>query len=94
MDLSPLVSNIAEFSIRELMDFPYQIDVDGSDVIKPYGFAFEELGLVRDGSKEGRPREKGYHVAGVVGYCRNGTVAPPVADAVLDVTERLRIALP
>ena len=76
LDLSPLASNVARFSLRELMDFPYQIDVDESDVVKPYGFAFEELGLVRDGSKEGRPREKGYHVTGVVGYCRNGTVAP------------------
>ena len=76
LDLSPLASSIARFSITELMDFPYQIDVDESDVIKPYGREFECLGLVRDGSKEGRPREKGYHVTGVVGYCRNGTVAP------------------
>ncbi|MBO4541265.1 MAG: transposase [Bacilli bacterium] len=76
LGLSQLASNVARFSLRELMDFPYQIDVDESDVVKPYGFAFEELGLVHDGSKEGRPREKGYHVTGVVGYCRNGTVAP------------------
>ena len=76
MDLTALASNVAKFSINELMDFPYQIDVDESDVVKPYGFAFEELGLVHDGSREGRPREKGYRVTGVVGYCRNGTVAP------------------
>ena len=76
LDLSPLASSIARFSIAELMDFPYQIDVDESDVIKPYGREFECLGLIHDGSKEGRPREKGYHVTGVVGYCRNGTVAP------------------
>ena len=76
LDLTRLSSNIAGFSVRELMDFPYQLDVDESDVIKPYGFAFEHLGFVHDGSKEGRPREKGYHVTGVVGYCRNGTVAP------------------
>ena len=75
-DLSPLSSSIALFSVRELMDVPYQIDVDESDVIKPHGFAFEELGLVHDGSGDGRPREKGYHVTGVVGYCRDGTVAP------------------
>ena len=43
MDLSPLVSNITGFSIGELMDFPYQIDVDESDVVKPYGSAFEEF---------------------------------------------------
>ena len=76
LDLARLSSNIAGFSVRELMDFPYQLDVDESDVIKPCGFAFEHLGFVHDGSKEGRPREKGYHVTGVVGYCRNGTVAP------------------
>ena len=57
-DLSPLASSIALFSVRELMDLPYQIDVDESDVIKPHGFAFEELGLVHGGSGNGRPREK------------------------------------
>ena len=36
-DLSTLASRIAEFSLRELMDFPYKIDVDESDVVKPYG---------------------------------------------------------
>lgn len=76
LELSKLSSNIAGFSVRELMDLPYQLSIDESDVIKPYGFAFEHLGLIHDGSKEGRPREKGYHVTGVVGYCRNGTVAP------------------
>lgn len=75
-NLSRLASNVAGFSVRELMDLPYQIDVDESDVIKPYGAAFERLGLVHDGSKEDRPREKGYHVTGVVGYCHDGTVAP------------------
>ena len=76
LDLTALASNVAGFSVRHAMDFPYQLDIDESDVIKPYGFAFEHLGLIHDGSREGRPREKGYHVTGVVGYCRNGTVAP------------------
>ena len=76
LDLSELSSNVARFSVRELMDFPYQLAIDESDVIKPYGFAFEHLGWIHDGSREGRPREKGYHVTGAVGYCRNGTVAP------------------
>ena len=76
LDLTALASNVAEFSVRHAMDFPYQLDIDESDVIKPYGCEFECLGLIHDGSKEGRPREKGYHVTGVVGYCRNGTVAP------------------
>ena len=36
--------------------------VDDSDVIKPYGKAFEALGLVRDGSALTPTIQKGYHV--------------------------------
>ena len=36
--------------------------VDGSDVIKPYGKAFEALGYVRDGSSVSKTIEKGYHI--------------------------------
>ena len=52
-----MASNVAEFSVRHAMDFPYQLDIDESDVIKPYGREFECLGVVRDGSREGRLRE-------------------------------------
>ena len=36
--------------------------VDDSEVIKPYGKAFEALGLVRDGSDPDHAIQKGYHV--------------------------------
>lgn len=36
--------------------------VDDSDVIKPYGQAFESLGIVRDGSSPDKRLEKGYYV--------------------------------
>ncbi|MHC1787086.1 MAG: hypothetical protein AB9880_08520 [Christensenellales bacterium] len=39
------------------------IFVDDSDIIKPYGHAFEDLGSVRDGSSIDKRREKGYNVA-------------------------------
>ena len=41
------------------------IHIDDSDVVKPDGFKFESLGLVRDGSKSTDTKnvyEKGYHV--------------------------------
>mgnify|MGYP001163262482 FL=1 len=41
--------------------------VDDSDVIKPYGQAFEALGQVRDGSSKDNKIEKGYHVTEIVG---------------------------
>lgn len=42
------------------------IFVDDSDVTKPYGQAFEALGLVRDGSSPDKKIEKGYYVTEVV----------------------------
>ncbi|MBQ7244651.1 MAG: transposase [Bacilli bacterium] len=38
---------------------------DESDIQKPYGKSFEALDLVQDGSREGRPVGKGYHVVGI-----------------------------
>lgn len=41
------------------------IHIDDSDVVKPDGYKFEALGLVRDGSKSTASKtvyEKGYHV--------------------------------
>ena len=36
--------------------------VDDSDVVKPYGKKFEDLGIVRDGSSLDKKHEKGCHV--------------------------------
>lgn len=45
--------------------------VDDSDVIKPLGKKFENLGLVRDGSSKNKSYEKGYHVTEIVGLTQN-----------------------
>lgn len=45
--------------------------VDDSDIIKPYGKAFESLGVVRDGSSINNKYEKGYHVTEVVALSEN-----------------------
>ena len=45
--------------------------VDESDVIKPKGKKFEDLGIVRDGSSKNKSYEKGYHVTEIVGLTEN-----------------------
>ena len=45
--------------------------IDDSDVIKPKGKKFENLGTVRDGSSEDKKYEKGYHVTEIVGLTRD-----------------------
>ena len=40
--------------------------IDDSDIVKPYGKAFEALGLVRDGSALNPTIQKGYHVTEII----------------------------
>ncbi len=52
-------------TIRKWIPDQPVIHIDDSDIIKPDGYKFEALGLVRDGSKSSVTRnvyEKGYHV--------------------------------
>ena len=51
--------------IRKWVPSEPVIHIDDSDVVKPDGYKFEALGLVRDGSKSTQTKtvyEKGYHV--------------------------------
>ena len=45
--------------------------IDDSDIIKPLGQQFEDLGIVRDGSSKDKSYEKGYHVTEIVGLTEN-----------------------
>ena len=44
--------------------------IDDSDVVKPKGNKFEDLGIVRDGSDENKSYKKGYHVTEIVGVTK------------------------
>ena len=48
--------------VRRMLPEDPLVFVDDSDVIKPYGQKFEDLGWVRDGSAMENRIEKGYHV--------------------------------
>ena len=45
--------------------------IDDSDIIKPLGQKFEDLGIVRDGSSKNKSYEKGYHVTEIVGLTKD-----------------------
>lgn len=45
--------------------------IDDSDIIKPLGKKFQDLGIVRDGSSQKKSYEKGYHVTEIVGLTEN-----------------------
>lgn len=45
--------------------------VDDSDVTKPLGEKFEDLGIVRDGSSKTKNYEKGYHHTEIIGLTQN-----------------------
>ena len=45
--------------------------IDDSDVTKPLGEKFEDLGIVRDGSRKNKTYEKGYHHTEIVGLTEN-----------------------
>lgn len=45
--------------------------IDDSDIIKPLGKKFQDLGIVRDGSSQSKSYKKGYHVTEIVGLTQN-----------------------
>lgn len=62
--------NYCNTVINSLGENPVFI-VDDSDVVKPSGSKFEDLGIVRDGSSKNKTYEKGYHVTEIIGLTRN-----------------------
>jgi hypothetical protein len=69
-----LLSNYLDYIKRWVPDEPV-IHIDDSDVIKPEGYKFESLGMVRDGSESSSSKniyKKGYHVTEACVMASNG----------------------
>lgn len=62
--------NYTNLAIDSLGTNPIFI-IDDSDVTKPLGEKFEDLGIVRDGSSKRKTYEKGYHHTEIVGLTEN-----------------------
>ena len=67
---SSVEENYIQLAMDNLGEKPVII-VDDSDVTKPLGSKFEDLGIVRDGSSINKSYEKGYHVTEIVGITKN-----------------------
>ena len=66
-DLSPQIDeNYTRQIVKNIEEDPV-ILVDDSDIIKPHGQAFGDLGIVRDGSSKENKYVKGYMVTEIVG---------------------------
>lgn len=57
-------------AVKHLGENPV-ILVDDSDIVKPHGVDFEDLGVVRDGSSKDNKYEKGYMVTEIVGLSKD-----------------------
>ncbi len=70
-DLSSAVdNNYCDLVMDSLGENPVFL-IDDSDIIKPLGEKFEDLGIVRDGSSRNKSFEKGYHHTEIVGLTKN-----------------------
>lgn len=68
--------NYCNLAIDTLGENPVFL-IDDSDVIKPLGKVFEDLGYVRDGSSKNKVYEKGYHHTEIVGLTE--TMKQPIS---------------
>ena len=70
-DLSNSINeNYCNLAMDSLGENPVFL-IDDSDIIKPLGEKFEDLGIVRDGSSRNKSYEKGYHHTEIVGLTQN-----------------------
>lgn len=63
-------NNYCDLVIDSLGDNPIFL-MDESDIVKPKGKKFEDLGIVRDGSSEKKEYKSGYHHTEIVGLTEN-----------------------
>lgn len=63
-------NNYCDLVMNSLGDNPVFL-IDDSDIVKPKGKKFEDLGIVRDGSSEDKKYKSGYHHTEIVGLTKN-----------------------
>lgn len=63
-------NNYCDLVMDSLGDNPVFL-IDDSDIVKPKGKKFEDLGIVRDGSSEKKEFKSGYHHTEIVGLTKN-----------------------
>lgn len=72
-DPKPIASRLSASSLSMCPNF---LCCDETDIQKPYGKSFQWLDSVQDGSEDGRPIGKGYHVVCVAGVSSRNSPMP------------------
>lgn len=80
LDLTKIKDNYYKYAFKELLKFSPNILVDETDIVKPFGKAFEGLAFIHDASKEGKPREKGWQVTGIVSLTDDNYIVPLITS--------------
>ena len=80
LDLSKVKDNYFHYLSDNLLKLNPNVLIDETDVIKPAGKSFEGLTIIHDASKEGKPREKGFPVTGIVSLTDDNYVVPLITN--------------
>lgn len=80
LNLSKVKENYFRYVFNNLLKLNPNILIDETDIIKPFGKAFEGLTIVRDASKDGKPREKGFPVTGIISLTDDNYVVPLITN--------------
>lgn len=80
LDLSKTKENYYHYAFKNLLKLNPNVLIDETDVAKPFGKVFEGLTIIHDASKDGKPREKGFPVTGIVSLSENNYVIPLVTN--------------
>ncbi|NLN80014.1 MAG: transposase [Erysipelotrichia bacterium] len=78
------IQTVLEYANEEELVFI----VDDSDIVKPYGKAFEKLALVRDGSKKDSPLVLGYLLTSIVLLSKKSKQPIPIYNHIHNATEK------
>ena len=80
LNLSKVKENYFCYVFNNLLKLNPNILIDETDIIKPFEKAFEGLTIIRDASKDGKPREKGFPVTGIISLTDDNYVVPLITN--------------
>lgn len=87
LNLTLIKENYHQYVFDKLLKLNPNILIDETDIIKPFGKAFEGLNIIHDASKSGKPREKGWPVTAIVSLTDDNYLVPLVINIYSSLSE-------
>ncbi|MDI9413508.1 MAG: hypothetical protein QM401_08030 [Bacillota bacterium] len=88
-ELDPSIKVNYDNEVKKVIGRSPVILVDDSDIIKPHGFHFDSLGMVRDGSSPKKTYEKGYMVTEMVAITKRNKQPVSLFSHIHSSTEKI-----